>query len=362
MPDVKQLFRAATEHAQPAPGALARQLQAQRRRARNRKLSALAVAAVIVAAIALFAASAINRGKEGSAPAIPPGGSAPAFSIVELDGTIRSSIRTLPEGAMTPSISPDGTTIVFVVGDPSGTKLRIATMQLDGSGFRFLTDASIAAWMPHWSPDGREIVFYRVDGEKLYQLMVMDADGTHVREVLGTQLPDDNPPNLSPDGSLILYTSLISNGQQDVATIPATGGLSTALAAELDVREEVGAWSPDGRSIAFRRLDSPDLNTMEATSGPNYEIWVMNADGSHQHLVAAIPGANASSPEWSPDGSKIAFIGARKWSDTVYVVDVATGDITEIVGGLPAGQGNWLPGRATWMPDGDAVLVTTYAP
>ena len=99
MPDVNQLFRAATEHAQPAPGALTRQLDAQRRRARNRKLSALAVAAVIVAAIiAMFAAAAINRGKEGSTPATPPGGSAPAFSIVGLDGTIRSSIRTPPKG------------------------------------------------------------------------------------------------------------------------------------------------------------------------------------------------------------------------------------------------------------------------
>jgi Tol biopolymer transport system component len=250
----------------------------------------------------------------------------------------------------------------LVVEDPSGTKLHIATMGLDGSGFRLLTDNSVAAWMPHWSSDGSELVFYRVDGDKIYRLMVMDADGTNVREVAGTEFLDDNLPNLSPDGSLILYTSLISNGQQDVATIPATGGVSTALVAEPNVREEVGAWSPDGQTIAYRRLDSPHLNTMVPTSGPNYEIWVMNADGSDRHLLAAVPDANGSSPEWSPDGSKIAFIGAKKWFDTLYVVDVATGDITEVMSGLPPATGNWLPGRATWMPDGEAVLVTTYAP
>ena len=43
MPDVNQLFRAATQHVRPATGALGRQLERQRRQARNRKMSALAV-------------------------------------------------------------------------------------------------------------------------------------------------------------------------------------------------------------------------------------------------------------------------------------------------------------------------------
>ena len=56
MPDVKEVFRVATEEVAPELGALERQYQRQQRAARRRKTGALAVAAVIIAAIALFAA------------------------------------------------------------------------------------------------------------------------------------------------------------------------------------------------------------------------------------------------------------------------------------------------------------------
>ena len=117
MPDVNQLFRAATQNARPAPGAFARQLEAQRRRARNRKMSALAVAAVIIAAIALFAATAMNRGKDGSAPAIPRARSALAFTVVGLDGSVRTTLPWLPRATATPDVSPDGTTIAFTIAN-----------------------------------------------------------------------------------------------------------------------------------------------------------------------------------------------------------------------------------------------------
>ncbi len=63
----------------------------QQRAARNRKVGALAVAAVIVAAIALFASVALNRGRDGTAPAtvVPTGpGSGVTFTVVGTDGSV----------------------------------------------------------------------------------------------------------------------------------------------------------------------------------------------------------------------------------------------------------------------------------
>jgi Tol biopolymer transport system component len=364
MPDVNQLFRAATENARPESGALGRQLEQQRRQARNRKMSALAIAAIIVAAVALFAANTLNRGKDGSAPALPPGGSDLSLTVVGLDGSIRS-VFALPKGAKTPAISPDGTTVAFVV---DGSSSQIATMQLNGEGSRVITDDAISAVRPRWSPDGSQLVFYREDrsvsflGYPVFRLMVMDADGTNLREIPGAHKPDDVPPDWSPDGSLILYASMSLAGgslQDDLATIPVAGGASHRLTETAPAEESGGDWSPDGRSIAFKRLN-----------GGNWEIWVMNANGSGQRRLAAVPDADAAAPDWSPDGSKVAFLGyvggvngGFKSHGSVYVVDVATGDITRVWRGVATGAtGSLIDARPTWLPGGDALLVMTGTP
>ena len=364
MPDVNQLFRAATQNARPAPGALARQLEAQRRRARNRKTSALAIAAVIVAAIALFAATALNRGKDGSAPAsVEPGNSGVSFTIVGLDGEIRSTIPDLPRGAAMPDVSPDGTSIAFTVQD--GSVSRIAVMRLDGTGLHVITSGPISAERPRWSPDGSRLLFYRSQRKSgLLRLMEMNADGTDVRWIRGTSEIGDQTADWSPDGSLILYPDH-SGSQRHLATVPASGGrfdlISTGRAVVGD-----GTWSPDGRSIAFKRLNGP-LGILDPTSNANYELWLMNSDGSGRHRLVTLPSLNAEAPEWSPDGTKIAFIGSvdgvggiQSESDAVYVVDVATGDVTEVFAGVAVGAGH--DSRATWLPDGNALLVMTETP
>lgn len=61
-------------------------------------------------------------------------------------------------------------------------------------------------------------------------------------------------------------------------------------------------WSPDGQKIAF---------------GGNGDIYVMNADGSAQRRLIRTAGYD-SNPAWSPDGRKIAFRGER----TGYVWDI----------------------------------------
>jgi len=60
------------------------------------------------------------------------------------------------------------------------------------------------------------------------------------------------------------------------------------------------AWSPDGSKIAF----------MSDRDGGDIEIYVMNADGSHQTRLTNSPGRDAH-PSWSPDGKNIYFQSPR---------------------------------------------------
>ncbi len=59
---------------------------------------------------------------------------------------------------------------------------------------------------PDFSPDGRRIAFHRIGGSPLFQIVIMDADGTD-QAVLATGDPPGGlgSPEFSPDGKRILF-------------------------------------------------------------------------------------------------------------------------------------------------------------
>jgi len=57
-------------------------------------------------------------------------------------------------------------------------------------------------------------------------------------------------------------------------------------------------WSPDGKRLAFSEFPAPDFFG---------QLWLMNADGSKQHLLLNDPGFDDEAPSFSPDGTHIIF-------------------------------------------------------
>jgi Tol biopolymer transport system component len=86
-------------------------------------------------------------------------------------------------------------------------------------------------------------------------------------------------------------------------------------------------------------------------NGPDQDIYTMNVDGSNQTNVSNFD-ADDYEPDWSPDGSRIAFSSAREGSPHIYVIDADGSNLEQ----LTTGAGGYLSPR--WSPDGQSIALS----
>jgi len=109
-----------------------------------------------------------------------------------------------------------------------------------------------------------------------------------------------------------------------------------------------GAWSPDGKRIAFTRQLGLEVIPERKVPTPNIEIYTARADGTDVVRLTDQPGIDAH-PTWSPDGRRIAFASDRGGSEWhIYVMDADGSNVIQLAEGqTPA-----------WSPDGSHIAFT----
>jgi Tol biopolymer transport system component len=214
-----------------------------------------------------------------------------------------------------PAWSPDGSQIAFV-SDRDGD-YEIYVMNADGTGQTNLTNNPAADDMsPAWSPDGSQIAFVsdRDDINFFYDVFVMDvASPASPRNLTNNPGIDDVLPTWSPDGLRIAFTT-DRDIDYEIYVMDADGSNPSNLSSRTGSDELYPAWSPDGTRIAFSS-DRDDPVTF------TYEIYLMDPTGAGQARLTNDPGVDDFDPTWSPDASRLAFTSFRDGNLEIYIIN-----------------------------------------
>ncbi len=191
------------------------------------------------------------------------------------------------------------------------------------------------------APVGR-IAFVAAKGT-VVQIVLADGSGEHLRLLNTTQIIQKYQPAWSRDGKRIAYVGLL-HGDPSTAEILVTlasGGSFRQLTHNF-WEDDFPTWSPDGRHIAFYSFRPTGTG-----------IYVMNADGSHQRVLALTTAPVSWAPSWAPDGKSIAFVRGLAKNAELYTIE-------------PNGHGlrrltlnKAFDSDPSWSPDGSQIAFSS---
>lgn len=245
--------------------------------------------------------------------------------IMNRDGSGQTRVSTTGR-AGEPRWSPDGLHIAFAVQEEDSFRY-VYVVGSDGTGETRLHRGS----SPDWSPDGEEIVFE--DGG----IYVMKSDGTGVRALVDTE-DQYFAPFWSPGGSRILFSAYKEgdNGSlySQIFVVDSDGSNLAGLPPGANNEDHYSgpAWSPDGEWIVY----SSDVEGLS--------LYTMSVDGSNvARLSKAVVALKA---EWSPDGSRLAFVGLDPAAPSragVFVMNVDGSGVKAVATNAVESSVAWSP-------------------
>ncbi|HEY5658068.1 MAG TPA: hypothetical protein VIY27_09785, partial [Myxococcota bacterium] len=152
------------------------------------------------------------------------------------------------------------------------------------------------------SPDGRWLVFDLLG--HVYRVSVAGGDAECLTQESGIAL--NYHPRFSPDGEWIAFVS-DRGGQDNLWLMRADGSEARAVFLDETARVSQPAWTPDGASIAVRRVALG-----EGFGSDRNEIWLMPREGGAGSALVDEEQPDASWPSVSRDGRSLYFHVANR--------------------------------------------------
>ena len=109
------------------------------------------------------------------------------------------------------------------------------------------------------------------------------------------------------------------------------------------------AWSPDRMSVSFSSNRDDDAD----------QIYVIGVDGSNVHQLTHTPGKYNWNSDWSPDGKTIAFDSDRYGMSEIYLMNPDGSDVRQLT---HASTDGWQSSNPDWSPDGKQIVFALGRP
>ncbi len=269
-----------------------------------------------------------------------------ALALLFAAASLISARRITPEDYLrfeftgNPAISPDGKSVAFPltkVDEKLNRRLTaIWLVPYDGSAApRPLTAESVSSSNPQWSPDGRTLAFLSTRGESAHaQIWLLSMDGGEPRRL--TEFKDGvasfqwspqgdrfvvvsrtgpsasgKPPSDVRHYTHIRYkfndTGWFDDKRSHLFVVDAKTGAPKQLTNGQEWDDTDPQWSPDGSTLAF----VSDRSGKAYEDSRDTDVWTISSHGGPLTKISDHTEAD-DSPRFSPDGKTIAFLGATR--------------------------------------------------
>lgn len=229
-----------------------------------------------------------------------------------------------------------GKRIYFVDGS-TGSLLRTVRTKFQVHQLTWSPDRAKIAWVAATTPD-------RCEFEACWEVFVADADGTSRHRLTRDQVKDGYV-DWSPDSDEVAFersdpevTDSSGTPEHDIYKIVTDGNGLTRLTSDGAATQP--DWSPDGTEIAYGH----------DRGNPDGAIWVVKSNGTQPRQISHPQGPSLDlSPTWSPDGSRILFQRFGAGFVDLYATDVGSAVDQPLTTGPEVEDG------FSWSPDGSKI-------
>ncbi len=254
------------------------------------------------------------------------------MAIMDQDGYGMRYLSDEDGFVMSPHFSPNMGTVVFLSyydDDP-----MVWTFDLETGDQRRLGQFGGMTFAPRFSPDGKRIALSLVKNG-ITHLYEYDIESRKMRQLtFGNSI--NTSPSYSPDGKKIAFNSDRS-GRQQIHVLDLETGEEKRISYG-NGKYATPAWSPDGQFIAFTKM-----------ADDTFYIGIMNPQGRNEKILAG--GWFMEAPSWAPGSRRLVYYETERHLDGIERIShIRSVDITgqniydiELEDGINGVEPTWSP-------------------
>jgi len=270
-------------------------------------------------------------------------------AVTATTSLVVSATNSPMSGAQTSPSSPTSTPIygggkIAFISNRDGVP-RLYMMDPDGKGQTRLTDHLLGSRDPAWSQDGQKLLYIAELGERQSSVRIIDVQNG-LETVAANLDVESESPSWAPHDEIVLAADLceFNCGKDDptyysrILTLNIEGGDRRQL-------------SPS-ESRLFRPDVSSDGSRILVEFNNSIVVFRMS-DFTQDPVVVPIAFHNSQDGAWSPDGRHIAFVSYQEDNYDLFIINISTGEITQLTDSTNSER---FP---SWSPDGQWIVFST---